>query len=343
MSDRNWQDNFRGRCDYVGWVTELSANGHYKVFDGNSKFLFTYSKTAGDRRAMLNTLADAKRSGLEHLETQEKLRRERERLVRIEKDRETNGFVVSDVTTTADIHRESENENEVQVKTKSQIENHYADDRDTVLGHKVLIRQKASLPTRDIRTGACTNHPYPDIDELQLEDETLVYQCASRRDETCLFTSAKPESIRAHLRAHSPRAEAAKLAAELEEARRDAANAQQLLDERIRRKSEGSKRGAETRRRTLQAISAAYSGQEPDDAAKSSVENPEISRIRQTADALGREVDELSRGLQHVAKSLAQISNDLDRIPVPEPVDPVLLEKARAFEDLQAILGRAAS
>ncbi len=335
MASNDWQDNFRRRCDFVGWTTELSkGSNHYKVYDATGKYLFTYAKTSGDRRSMLNTVTEAKRHGIETLETQEKLRQERERLVRIEKDRETNGHVVADVSS---INRgSSEGERRM---TEAKIENHYAESRDAVLGVSVLIREKASLTSHNIQTKVTETHVYPDIDALQLENDTVVYQCASRRDTTCLFTAASPQSVRAHLRAHSPRADAAKLAAELAEAEQRAAEAQAELDARIKRKSDGSKQAVETRRKRAEAaanghapVTAVSTGAVATDADRAAIE-----RIRKTADALGRELDELGRGLQHVAKSMAQLSNDVDRIP---SVDPTISAKAKAFDELQALLSR---
>lgn len=307
MGREAWQDNFRRRCDYVGWVTDLSTgSNHYKVYDAKGKYLFTYAKTAGDRRAMLNTLSEAKRHGLEILEQQEKLRRERDRLVRIEKDRETNGFVVADVQSANTAT--SEREKDIPVAT---IANHYAENRDAVLGVKVLIRQTAHLTGINYATQQLDSRPYPDIDELQLENETVVYQCASRYDSSCLFTAAKSQSIRAHLRAHAPRAQARALAAKLAEAEAE------LQAQKAKTKTNVAQNG---------------DLRDPTD-----TDHAVIDRIKKTADSLAHELEELSRGMQFVGKSLTQLSADLDRIPT---VDPKLIDKARAFDDLQAILGR---
>lgn len=82
-----WQDQFRKRCLAVGWDVEMTTSGHYKVRSADGRFLFTFPSTPGDKRSMLNTLADAKRLGLEDLEARAKLLAERERLERIESDR----------------------------------------------------------------------------------------------------------------------------------------------------------------------------------------------------------------------------------------------------------------
>lgn len=88
MSNVNgWQANFTKRCESVGWSVERTQSNHYKVRDANGKFLFVFPTTPGDQRSMRNTIAEAKRHGLEDLESRAKLRAERDRLERIEADR----------------------------------------------------------------------------------------------------------------------------------------------------------------------------------------------------------------------------------------------------------------
>lgn len=322
-SQQTWQDNFRRRCDFVGWQTELSkGSNHYKVHNAAGKYLFTYAKTTGDRRAMLNTLAEAKRHGLEQLETGEKLRRERDRLARIEKDRETNGYVVI-IDPVNESERIDEGEREVISIGKYVIENHHAADRDHVGEVKVVVRQKAHLGTRNMSTGSTELHPYPDIDELQLADETVVYQCASRRDSSCLFTAAKPESIRAHLRSHSPRTEAVKLAAELAEATKKAEATEAELAARIERRSNASRQGAETRRRQSRSTS---------------VETPSIEAVRLLADRVESvisSVETLVGGMNLVVHELGTISHELAKLPV---TDQATLDKAAAFDAIRTQL-----
>lgn len=83
----DWQDNFRKRCEAVGWRVERTTSNHFKTYDSEGKLLLTFSGTPGDKRGMMNALSQAKRCGIEMLERNAKLERERDRLQKIEDDR----------------------------------------------------------------------------------------------------------------------------------------------------------------------------------------------------------------------------------------------------------------
>jgi len=93
-----WQRNFILRCEAVGWSVERGGSDHYKVKDQNGKFLFSFGSTSSDQHALKKTVADAKRAGIEQLETLAKLRAEHERLTRIETDRQANAVALAKVT-----------------------------------------------------------------------------------------------------------------------------------------------------------------------------------------------------------------------------------------------------
>lgn len=212
------------------------------------------------------------------------------------------------------------------------MENHYAVSRETVEGLSVITRQKAHLPSMNIQTKTMDLHEYPDIDELLLSDESTVYQCASRRDADCLFTAERPESIRAHLRSHSSRAEAKRLAAELQEAEAKAAEAQAELTARIKRKSDGSKRAALTRRER-----ATSNGHAPVENVR---ETPSLGRVREISDrvdSVQATVDTIISSLQSVVLEFSSIQHDLSKLQV---ADQSTIEKADAYDALQAVLGR---
>lgn len=192
MSNQDWQNNFIKRCEGVDWRVELSASNHYKVYSAERGFLFSFSKTPGDKRAMLNAVSAAKKHGIEQLETQVKLQRERERLVRIEKDRETNGFVVSDVTTEADL------------KPAAAVEQ-------PNLGFVNGVQIIAIAPAK-IKTPVMTEpRPLADAEELMLADESVVYRCRKPAATTnhpelegiCERTFPVVGSLQAHITYHS--------------------------------------------------------------------------------------------------------------------------------------------
>lgn len=88
--NNDWSRNFKDRCEDVGWRVDISGGSHFKVFDQFGKLLFTFASTPGDKRGMLNALSQAKRAGIETLESKLKLKRERDRLQKIEDDRKKN-------------------------------------------------------------------------------------------------------------------------------------------------------------------------------------------------------------------------------------------------------------
>ena len=355
--NNDWAKNFQARCQDVGWSVEATSSNHCKVRDARGKLLLTISTTPGDKRAMMNALSQAKRAGLEQLEQQVKLRRERDRLARIEADRQRGGYTPESAAETAfETASETASETTAGTATKTatdspiestrreesevKIENHYAEGRDLVRGYKVLIRQKAHLVTKNFKTDEMQSHMYPDIDELQLENGDVVYQCASRRNAGCCFTAAVPESVRAHLRSHSPATKVNQLVAELEEVKRREAEAKTELEERIKRKSEGSKRAAQTRRERA-AAPAQANGHAPvtDVSSASQVrETPSLDAVRALAERVAlvsAEVDGLIGGLRNITLELSSVQHELAKLPV---ADPETLEKAAALDAIRTQL-----
>lgn len=196
----SWQSNFIQRCEYVGWRVERTKSNHYKVYDGTGKFIFTFPTTPGDKRSMMNSLADAKRCGLEDLENRAKLRDERDRLERLERDRETaeNEIAASDARAISEIAAAPA---DASASVASQPD----------LGQVNGIAIAAVAPAQFKTSVMAEFRPFPDAEELLLADGSLVYRCVKpaatmhRPDARglCHKTYETVNSLVAHMRYHS--------------------------------------------------------------------------------------------------------------------------------------------
>jgi len=108
-----------------------------------------------------------------------------------------------------------------------------------VNGLKVESRESATM---DAPGGDGSKLVVKSVDVLLLEDGRIIYQCVHKNDANCEYTAENVKSVTAHQRKHGD----AKIA---REALATAAALERELAERVARRSEGSKRGALTRRK----------------------------------------------------------------------------------------------
>lgn len=89
-SKKGWPRELADRCNAVGWPAELVSSGHWKAKlpDGS---VMTWAESPSDRNAYKNAMRVARTKGLDQLELELRLQREKERLERIQADREQNG------------------------------------------------------------------------------------------------------------------------------------------------------------------------------------------------------------------------------------------------------------
>lgn len=328
-SDQAWVQNFRGRCEFVGWTVQLTKSNHYKVHDRAGRLLFTYSGTPGDRRAMQNALSQAKRAGLEQLETGLKLVKERDRLERIERDRELNGhreFSMTATTATvtpsrADVTYTSEEMKltlrDIEPTTDAQVS-----ELGQVNGIAVVMRSRAMLPTPP--NGTLTAHE--NIEEVLLADDTTIFVCC---ENGCDYTADNGISVRAHRKAHGPAAQAKRLA-------REKAELEAQLAERHRRQVEGGKKAAETRKaRAAETANVnanvTASGEAPTQASSRSVTSAEIQR---RVNQLAFDTQLIATDLSVIVDVLEQLKRDVASLP---DLDPEVVEKAARFDAMKNI------
>lgn len=185
MAIPDWVQNFRSRLEDVGWNVEQTKSNHFKVTDPNGKMLLNFSGTPGDNRAMMNALSQAKRAGLLQLETQVKLRREKERLERIQEDRKA-GYVES---------------------PKVDFPPPMAPNLGVVNGVDIAAIAPAMIKSPLMDKAA----PLAGAEELLLVNNQVLYRCAkpaadSRHPEAegvCHRVFPSAESLRAHITFHN--------------------------------------------------------------------------------------------------------------------------------------------
>lgn len=202
-STNGWISNFIQRCEHVGWKVERTRSNQYKVYDANDKMILTLPSTPSDRRATSNILAEARRHGLENLESRLKLRDERDRLEKIERDRESAEAKIaeSNVRAVSDVAAESADSSSVEPAKATQPE------IGSVAGIEIVTIEPVSFKTPVM--------PYfkelSQAEELLLADGTTVFRCARpaatphRPDAQgpCHKTYPTAHSLIAHLRYHT--------------------------------------------------------------------------------------------------------------------------------------------
>lgn len=202
MSSVNgWQDNFRKRCESVGWSVERTTSNHYKVKDAKGKFIFTFPTTPGDKRSMQNTLSDAKRAGLLDLEARLKLKNERDRLQRIHADREASESV--EAATAFERLTAATSATTAAASVAATADANLGD----VDGVKIVAIAPATWKSPVMLKAAVL----ADAQELLLADDRVVYRCAKDAatlrnpaiEGICHRTYDNIGSLRSHISYHS--------------------------------------------------------------------------------------------------------------------------------------------
>lgn len=211
-----------------------------------------------------------------------------------------------------------------------------------VNGVRVEARERArytieSRPAVTVNPGT----EVPTVDELLLEDGTVVFQCMHPKNEDCDYTHVKIRSVTAHQTAHGVRNDRR----EAREALARAEAAERELEERKQRRSNGSRQGALTRRqRELTHVPAEVGGRGGDkirtDSTSSAIGNKELAKMAQNVITAWNALREAENAFQDVMigyMRAAQVATDVAEAP---PIDPKILESAKNWNDLQAMLGK---
>lgn len=187
---RDWPEELAERCRAVGWTAELTRSGHYKVQvparEGCEGGGFSMASTPSTRDGERKALNKANRLGLERLEQRMRLQREKERLERIQRDREQNGVPDEDFAP----------DNQPESETQAMPNLGYIE----VAGVKLGIADTGPAFYQPNRGGE--PRKIEDARELLLVDETVRYQCLKptpgRPDKLCERTFEKAAGLHVH-------------------------------------------------------------------------------------------------------------------------------------------------
>lgn len=182
------------RCEAVGWQVVRSGSDHFKV--DTRRGTFVIPGTPDDYRSMRNSLADAKRFGLEDLEAKLLAQTEKARLERIVADRAANDAKMAKIRGAYDAKNPFTPPKEPDDTV----------DTDTNLGEVNGVRIAAVAPVRYVhpRSGTGNLSTLRNGEELLLVDDRVVFRCVNTLPDgkPCHATFDNALSLLGHSRRH---------------------------------------------------------------------------------------------------------------------------------------------
>lgn len=180
------------RCEAVGWQVAYTGAGHYKI--DTRKGTFTIPSTPGDSRSTKNSLADAKRFGLEDLEEKLAGRLERERLAKIATDRAANDAKLVKIQAANGSSATTPATPVVLIDTAVDV------------GHGLIngiaiadVSPATFKPPRGLKRA-----PLAHAEELLLADDTVIYRCkVVIEGQLCHQTFPSGNSMQVHISRHT--------------------------------------------------------------------------------------------------------------------------------------------
>lgn len=198
---------------------------------------------------------------------------------------------------------------------------------DVVDGVQVEARQVAQVadqrPGRTGRTMMIST-----VDEVLLATGEVVFQCNHPNRGDCRQTYDNYRSVLAHQKVHAARAEGRRLAKQLAEVSAAKAAAEVELAQRKQRRSDGSRRGAETRRqRQTEQPQSTPTGDVDQRVLLTDEIQTRIKKIRSQVESIERELSNVIDGLDDLTAVAGLVTN----LP---GADATTLEKARRYDIL---------
>lgn len=308
------------RCEAVGWQVSKTAAGHWKV--DTRKGIFTISSTPGNTRSVMNSLADARRRGLEELEAKLVRNDDRNRLRKIQADREANDAKLARMTEKVRTFSRTG-----QVEFREPIS---ADPTvDLGFGHVNGIAIVAIAPAL-IKTPVMDDAaPLADAEELLLANEAIVYRCRKKgpwgsNDDVlpgqfCNSVFSAARSLQAHISFHARRAA------------RDSMSALSAADQEKERKVEEVVKTASA----VEVSAAVIAAPSPTTDELKRMLTESLTSLVAAIDKIGASSIEARNVL---LKLVDQVQALKPEVVVQEP-DPELVAKAAQFDQLAATLG----
>jgi hypothetical protein len=196
------------------------------------------------------------------------------------------------------------------------------------------VMVETRIPAKLLVPSRSEPHPHTTIDEVLLVNGEVLFECVHPNRGDCTFTATSAVSVRAHQKAHGPMAEARRLQRELAAAEAERAQATAELEERIKRRSNGSRKGAETRRRKRGDVD-----QNNDEGKINGTggDNGVVRQIQLTLSALTVDVAHTSTVLERIIEQLRAVHAQLDGVSI---ADNDLRDKAAAWDQLRGLMSR---
>lgn len=205
-------------------------------------------------------------------------------------------------------------------------------DLTSINGVAVIAREKATMPVPNDPTRSAA---IDTVDQVLLADATVIFQCVHKNDPDCAYTAQAVRSVTAHQRSHGDR-----IIAKQALARATAAETE--LAERIRRRSEGTKKGNETKA-ALKAgggttrVPAEVGGRGGPKAngneASSAIGDKELAKMAQNVITAWNALREAEDALQNVLIGYMRAAQTATENP--PVIDPQIVAKAKAYDDLK--------
>lgn len=194
-------------------------------------------------------------------------------------------------------------------------------------GRKVIARTPALLPVPNQPDRPCTT-----IDEVLLEDETVVFQCVHPNPipgttGKCDRLADNPISIRSHQKLHGKVAQARHATREAQKAETARQLLEQELADRRKRQVEGGKKAAETRKKN-------QNGSAPKTTPVAAA-NQLANGIQATLNLLTVQVERIATDLGGIIDDLRDVRRQVNELPA---ADPDVVRKAQRFDEIQAAL-----
>lgn len=200
-----------------------------------------------------------------------------------------------------------------------------------VNGVKVIARQKARCTPQNAPSPQAIGKEIKTVDELLLEDETIVFHCVHPNASDCVYVAGTAHSVTAHQRMHSDAALRKKADAKL-------AALESRQAKIFANRSNGARKGAQTKRikRTQAPLEIGRGG------------SGERSTVFPTGDT------ELARQARHVVaayNAMVTAQTEFDRLFVGymraaqtaterTAMNPLIIDKAKKWDEMQALFGK---
>lgn len=216
------------------------------------------------------------------------------------------------------------------------------DNKNQVAGVKVLQRQIARLyvPFANTEDGLVETRG---VHHLLLEDGREIYQCFHLNEVDCDYVNENGISVRSHLRTHSDRMMAKRLAITNQGLENQNAQLLREQEEQRKRYSQGAIKGWEKRRAKANGTPTDDTPTNPEDGLTIPQVRVELNNLAATAEQFARSIGQVGIIMKNMADSWTNFQEQIDTLAAAEVIqstDPELAAKAESWDAMRALLDR---